>query len=138
MGGDKKREPNAATNNSKGKDIGPDRLHADGIIKTAIKGESMKCAIWMEGNSLGEVTLCFLLRKMCFLSGNGSGYEHKGHFKKTNFKTSAAHTAKSEIKTVKGMVQSPIKARGEASLLEKLLGKKKYNKASRPPNEKQT
>jgi hypothetical protein len=39
-------------------------------------------------------------------------------------KTSAAHTTKSEIKIVKTMVQSPIKARGAASLLEKLTGKK--------------
>jgi hypothetical protein len=39
-------------------------------------------------------------------------------------KNSAAHTTKSEIKIVKAMVQSPIKARGSASLLEKLTGKK--------------
>jgi hypothetical protein len=36
-GENKKKVPNAA-NNSKGKDIGPDRLHAGGIKKTAIKG----------------------------------------------------------------------------------------------------
>jgi hypothetical protein len=38
-------------------------------------------------------------------------------------KPSAAHTKKSELKTVKTMVQSPIKARGAASLLEKLEAK---------------
>jgi hypothetical protein len=38
-------------------------------------------------------------------------------------KNSAAHTTKSEIKTVKAMVQSHIKARGAASQLEKLTGK---------------
>jgi hypothetical protein len=43
--------------------------------------------------------------------------------KGTNVKTSAAHTTKSEIKTVKAMVQSPIDARGAASFLEKLTGK---------------
>jgi hypothetical protein len=51
-------------------------------------------------------------------------------------KTSAAHKTKSELKTVKAMVQSPIKARREASLLEKTYREKIYSKASRPPNEK--
>jgi hypothetical protein len=59
-----------------------------------------------------------------YLSRHGSGCEHKGHSKKTNVKTSAAHKTKSELKNVKAMVQSPIKARGAASLLEKLTGKK--------------
>jgi hypothetical protein len=58
-----------------------------------------------------------------YLSRHGSGCEHKGHSEKTNVKTSAAHTTKSEIKTVKAMVQSHIKARGAASLLQKLTGK---------------
>jgi hypothetical protein len=44
--------------------------------------------------------------------------------KEKNVKTSAAHTTKSEIETVKAMVQSPIKARGAASLIEKLTAKK--------------
>jgi hypothetical protein len=39
-------------------------------------------------------------------------------------KTSAAHTKKSELKNVKAIVQSPIKARGAASLLQKLTGQK--------------
>jgi hypothetical protein len=55
-----------------------------------------------------------------YLSRHGSGCEHKGHSNKTNVKTSAAHTTKSELKTVKAIVQSPIKERGAASLLEKL------------------
>jgi hypothetical protein len=59
-----------------------------------------------------------------YLSRHGSGCEDKGHSKNTNVKTSAAHTTKSEIKTVKAMVQYPIKARGAASLLEKLTGEK--------------
>jgi hypothetical protein len=41
----------------KGKDICPDRLNADGIKKWQLRGESMKGAFWMEGNSLGEDTL---------------------------------------------------------------------------------
>jgi hypothetical protein len=57
-----------------------------------------------------------------YLSRHGSGCEHKRHSKKTNVKTSAAHTTKSEIKPVKAMVQSNIKTRGAASLLEKLTG----------------
>jgi hypothetical protein len=61
-GGGNKKVPNAAKN-FKGKDIGPDRLHADGIKKRQLRVESMKGAIWMEGNSLREDTLCFLLRK---------------------------------------------------------------------------
>jgi hypothetical protein len=73
-----------------------------------------------------------------YLSRHGSGCEHKGHSKKINVKTSAAHTTKSEIKTVKAMVQYPIKARGSASLFEKLTEKNIYNKASCPPNEKST
>jgi hypothetical protein len=36
----------------------------------------------------------------------------------------AAYTTKSGIKTVKAMVQSPVKSRGAASLLENLKGKK--------------
>jgi ribosomal protein L31E len=67
------------------------------------------------------------------MSRHGSGCEHKGHSKKINVKTSAAHRTKSEMKSVKAMVQSHIKAKGAASLLEKLTGKI-YNKASRPPN----
>jgi hypothetical protein len=59
-----------------------------------------------------------------YLSRHGSGCEHKGHSMKTNVKTSAANTTKSELKTVKSMVQSYIKARGAASLLEMLTGKK--------------
>jgi hypothetical protein len=51
---------------------------------------------------------------MFYLSRHGSGCEHKGHSKKTNVKTSAAHTTKSEIKTVKAMVQSPIKEKGRS------------------------
>jgi hypothetical protein len=50
---------------------------------------------------------------LLYLSRHGSDCEHKGHSKTTNVKTSAAHTTKSEIKTVKAMVQSPINARGE-------------------------
>jgi hypothetical protein len=61
-GENKKKLPNAA-NNLKGKDIGPDRIHADGIKKRQLRGKSMKGAIWMEINSLGEDTLCFLLKK---------------------------------------------------------------------------
>jgi hypothetical protein len=38
-------------------------------------------------------------------------------------KTSAAHTAKSEVKTVKAMARSHIKVRGAASLLERITGK---------------
>jgi hypothetical protein len=55
-----------------------------------------------------------------YLSRHGSGYEHREHSNKTNVKTSAAHISKSELKTVKAMVQSPIKEMGAASLLEKL------------------
>jgi hypothetical protein len=61
---------------------------------------------------------------LSYLSIHGSGCEHKGHSKKTNMKTSAVHTTKSEIKTIKAMVQSPIKARGSAILLKKLTGNK--------------
>jgi hypothetical protein len=127
-------------NNFKGKDSGPDKLHVDGIKKLQVRGESMKGATWMEGNSHGEDTRCFLLRKrkgfrltiyfkkkdgLFYLSRHGSGCEHKGHSKKTNVKTSAVHTKKSELKTVivKAMVQSPIKARGAGSLLEKITWK---------------
>jgi hypothetical protein len=46
-GENKKKVPNA--NNFKGKHIGTDNLHADGIKKMAkLRGESMKGAIWME------------------------------------------------------------------------------------------
>jgi hypothetical protein len=55
-GSNKKEVPNAA-NNFKGKDIGADRLHAGDIKKRQLRGGSMKGAIWMEGNSLGEDTL---------------------------------------------------------------------------------
>jgi hypothetical protein len=97
----------------------------------------MKGAIWMEENSLGEDTLMIHVEKeercpfrmtiyfkkidgLFYLYRHGSGCEHKGHSKKTNLKTSVAHTAKSEIKSVKRKVQYPIKARGAASLLENL------------------
>jgi hypothetical protein len=39
-----------------------------------------------------------------YLYSHGSGCENKGHSKKINVKTSAAHTTKSEIKTFKAMV----------------------------------
>jgi hypothetical protein len=68
--------------------------------------------------------MSFQIDNLFHLSRHGSGCEHKGHSKKTNVKTSAAHTTKSEIKIVKALVQSPIKARGAASLLEKLTCKK--------------
>jgi hypothetical protein len=92
-----KKVPNAA-NNFKGKDIGPDRLHVDDILKRQLRGTRIKCAIWTEGNSLGENILRFLLRKrkgalsecqftskikmVFYLSRHGSGCEHKGHSKK--------------------------------------------------------
>jgi hypothetical protein len=59
---------------------------------------------------------------LLYLSRHGSGCENKGHSKQTNVKNSAAHMTKSEVKTVIAMVQSPIKARGAASLLEKFIG----------------
>jgi hypothetical protein len=60
-GVNKKKVP--SSNTFKGKHIGPDKLHADDIKKTAINGGGvMKGTIWMEGNSHGEDTRCFLLR----------------------------------------------------------------------------
>jgi hypothetical protein len=133
--------PNAA-NNFKGKDIGPDRIHVDGIKKTAIKGETYerrnmdgRKLLWRRYTMLPvekeercpfRMTICFKKKDgLFYLSRHVSGCEYKGHYKKTNVKTSAAHTTKLEIKTVKIMVQSHIfKAVGAASLLEKLTGKK--------------
>jgi hypothetical protein len=43
---------------------------------------------------------------------------------------------KSELKTVKAMVQSPIKIQGEQNLLEKIYTEKIYSKASHPSKEK--
>jgi hypothetical protein len=139
-GENKKKVPNAA-NNFKGKDIGPDRLHADGIKKTATKGGKYE-RLYLDGRKiprriytmlpvekeercLFRMTI-YLKNKdgLFYLSRNGSGCEHEGYSKKTNVKTSAAHTTKSEIKPVKSMVQSPIQARGGASILEKLTVKK--------------
>jgi hypothetical protein len=53
-GENKKRVPNA--NNFKGKHSDPDKLHSDGIKTRKLRGESMKCAIYMERNSQGEDT----------------------------------------------------------------------------------
>jgi hypothetical protein len=135
----KKKVPNAA-NNFKGKVIGPDRLYADGIKKTAIKGEKYERRnlderklprrrynmIPVEKGERCPFRMTIYFKKkdgLFYRSIHGSDCEHKRHSKKTNVKTSAAHTTQSEIKTVKAMVQSPIKARGAASLFEKLTGK---------------
>jgi hypothetical protein len=72
-----------------------------------------------------------------YLSRHGSGCEHKGHSKKKNVTTSAAHTTKSEIKTGKAMIQSPIMEMGAASLLEKIRGKN-IQQSKPPTNEKRT
>jgi hypothetical protein len=139
-GENKKKVPDAA-NNFKGKDIGPDRLHAGGIKKTAIKrgkyerrnldGRKLPrrrytmLPVEKEERSPFRMTIYFKKKDgLFYLSRYGSGCEHKGHSKKKNVKTSPAYTTKSEIKTFKAMVQSPIKARGVESLLEKLTGKK--------------
>jgi hypothetical protein len=97
-GGNKKKVPNAA-NNFKGKYIGPDRLHVDGIKKTAIKGEKYEMRN-LEGSKLPQRRYTMLLVDkeercpfrmtiyfknkdgMFYLSRNGSGCEHKGHSKK--------------------------------------------------------
>jgi hypothetical protein len=138
-GGNKKKVPNAAKN-FKGKDSCADKLHTDGIKKIAIKGgnyerrnlDGMKVPrgrytilpVEKEERCPFRMTICFKKKDgLFYLSRHGSGCEHKGHYKK-NEKTSAAHATKSELKTVLAMVQSPIKARGAASLLEKLSVKK--------------
>jgi hypothetical protein len=140
-GGNKKKVSNAASKKIKGKDIGPGRLHADGIKKTAIKGGKHErrnlderklplrrynmLPVEKEEMCPFRMTIYFKKKDGLFLlSIHGPGCEHKGHSKKTNLKTSAARTTKPEIKTVKAMVQYPIKARGEAGLFEKLTGKK--------------
>jgi hypothetical protein len=56
---------------------------------------------------------------LCYLSRHGPVCEHKRHSKTTNVKNIAAQTTKSELKTVKSMVQSPIKARGAEIILGK-------------------
>jgi hypothetical protein len=45
------------------------------LKKRQLRGESMKGAIWMEGNSHEEETGCVLLRKR--KGRHGSGCEHK-------------------------------------------------------------
>jgi hypothetical protein len=70
-----------------------------------------------------RMTIYFKKKDVLFyLSRHISGCEHKRHSKKTNVKTSAVQTTKSEQKTVKAMVQYPIKTRGAASILENLTG----------------
>jgi hypothetical protein len=133
----KKKVPNA--NNVKENHIGPDKLNEDGILKTAIKGGKYARRN-LDGRKLLRRRYTMIpvekeercdFRKIInfkdkyglfYLSRYGSGCDHKGNSKNTNVKTSATHTTKSEIKTVKVMVQSPIKARGASSLLEKLTG----------------
>jgi hypothetical protein len=153
-GENKKNVPNCNTYN--GKHVGPDKLHADGIKKMAIKGRTYEMRnldgrklprriytmlpVEKEENCPFRMTI-YLKKKygLFYLSRHGSGPEHKGHSKKTNVKISAVHMTKSGLKsglkTVKSVVQSHIKARGAESLLEKLYGGI-YSKASRPPNEK--
>jgi hypothetical protein len=102
-GDNNKKEPTA--NNSKGKHINPDKLYADGIKKRQVRGEIIKGASWMEGNSytmlpVDKVERCTFRIKIYFkkkegfyyLSRHGLGYEHKGHSKNVNVKTSVAHT----------------------------------------------
>jgi hypothetical protein len=138
-GENKKKVPNA--NTFKGKDIGPNKLHVDGIKKTAIKGRKYERRN-LDGRKLPRrrytmlpvkkderrpfrMTIYFKNKDgLFYLSRHGSGCEHKGHYKKTNVNTCAKHTTKSELKTVKAMIQSPIKAGEAASILEKLTGEK--------------
>jgi hypothetical protein len=61
-GDNKKNVPNVATN-FKGKYFGPDRLHADGIKKMAIKGGKYEMRNLGGTKLLGEDTICFLLRR---------------------------------------------------------------------------
>jgi hypothetical protein len=114
--------------------IGPDRLHVDGIKRMGIKGRKYERRN-LDGRKLARIRWTMLpveKEERCpfrmtiyfknkdglfYLSRHGSGCEHKGHSKKKNANTSAAHTTKSELKTVIAMVQSPIKARGATSLL---------------------
>jgi hypothetical protein len=121
-GGNKKKVPNAAKN-FKGKDIGPNRLHADGIKKRQLTRNLYRRKLPRRRYTMLRVekeercpfkTTIYFKNKcgLFYLSRHGSGCDNKGHSKKTDVKTSTAHTTKSEIKTVKAMVQSHIKARG--------------------------
>jgi hypothetical protein len=109
-GENKKKVPNAS-NNFKGKNIDPDRLHADGIKKKAIKGEKYEMhnldrrklprrrytMIPVEKEERSPFRMKIYFKKkdgLFYLSRHGSGVEYKGHSKKTNVKTSAAHTTK--------------------------------------------
>jgi hypothetical protein len=110
--GENKKKVSNAAKNFKGKDIGPDRLHAGGIKKTAIKWEKYERRN-LDGRKLPrrrytmlhvereerrpfKMTIYFKKKDgLFYLSRHGSGCDHKGHSKKTNVKTSAAHTTKS-------------------------------------------
>jgi hypothetical protein len=127
--GNKKKVPNA--NNFKGKDIDLYKLHEDGIKYTVIKGRKYEKHN-LDGRKLPmrRYTMPVEKEERCpfrmttyfkkedglfYLSTHGSGCEQKGHSEKTNVKTSAAHTTKLELKTVKVVVQYPIKTRGASS-----------------------
>jgi hypothetical protein len=136
------RKKSQCQQNCKGKHIGPNKLHVDGIKKMAMKGRKyerrnldgrklpwrryMMIIVDKEERCPFRMTLLYFKKKDGFFyrSRHGLGCEHKGHSKKAKVKTSAAHTKKLKLKTAKATWFNHPLRQGEQQVSLKTYSKK--------------